>query len=54
MPRRPTCGKLCLSQTEAKCIVLAADYFRHDTKRRERSYYFCHRCRAWHTTSQDQ
>ncbi len=54
MPRRPHCGKLCLSEREAKCICLAAAYFRHDARRNERSFYFCRHCKAWHTTSQEQ
>lgn len=52
MPRLRPCGKLCWTEREAKCIVLAAAYFRHDTRRQERSYYFCRSCKAWHTTSQ--
>lgn len=52
MARRAPCGKLCFSEMEAKCIVLAATYYRHQQQRQERNYYFCRSCKAWHTTSQ--
>jgi hypothetical protein len=49
----PGCGKLCLSLNKAKGIVLAAwTYYRHDPSRQERAYYWCQRCKSWHTTSQ--
>ena len=52
MSRALPCGKFCLSETKAKAVVLYAAYDRHNTRRQERSYYFCAGCKAWHTTSQ--
>ena len=52
MPRPTPCGKVCWTQAKAKAICLAAAYYRHDTRRQERSFYFCRNCKAWHTTSQ--
>lgn len=50
-PRAPKnahwCGKDRLSESKAKCIVLAAPY---RAGMEEQSYY-CKRCKAWHTTS---
>ena len=52
MPRLRPCGKVSWTQNQAKGLVLAAAYFRHNLHRQERNYYFCQACRAWHTTSQ--
>lgn len=49
--KRP-CGKYCLTQSQAKAVVLFAAYDRHNLRRQERTAYFCPGCKAWHTTSQ--
>ncbi len=44
------CGKRRLNELAAKLVIYKAEVSRNG-RRGERSYYFCTRCSAYHTSS---